>query len=105
MLKLSGFRGSSIGFLLQQAAEKGLKAWIQLAGGVAPFTHDLAALIDLLKHLGEDASAFADLTDLTFFAVQSRYDDELEIEEPAWPEFIERVESLLAEMERRLPEA
>ena len=28
MLLLSGFRDCSIGFLLQQAAEKALKAWI-----------------------------------------------------------------------------
>ncbi|MCF8140201.1 MAG: HEPN domain-containing protein [Cyanobium usitatum Tobar12.5m-G36] len=38
MWEFSGFRGSSIGFLLQQAAEKALKAWIQVAGGDAPFT-------------------------------------------------------------------
>ncbi|MBM5799417.1 MAG: HEPN domain-containing protein [Cyanobacteria bacterium K_DeepCast_35m_m2_023] len=29
---------TSIGFLLQQAAEKALKALIHLAGGEAPFT-------------------------------------------------------------------
>ena len=36
MRELRGFRSSSIGFLLQQAAEKALKAWIQAAGGAAP---------------------------------------------------------------------
>ena len=36
MLELSGFRDSSIGFLLQQACEKALKSWIHARGGMAP---------------------------------------------------------------------
>ena len=44
MLDLSGFRDSSIGFLLQQACEKALKSWIHARGGMAPFTHDLVRL-------------------------------------------------------------
>ena len=35
MLDLSGFRDSSIGFLLQQACEKSLKSWIHSSGGMA----------------------------------------------------------------------
>ena len=35
MLDLSGFRDSSIGFLLQQACEKSCKSWIHSSGGVA----------------------------------------------------------------------
>ena len=35
MLDLSGFRDSSIGFLLQQACEKSFKSWIQSSGGMA----------------------------------------------------------------------
>ncbi|MCP9845900.1 HEPN domain-containing protein [Synechococcus sp. Lug-A] len=31
MLELSGFRDSSIGFLLQQGCEKALKSWIHFA--------------------------------------------------------------------------
>jgi hypothetical protein len=42
MVELSGFRDSSIGFLLQQACEKALKSWIHSRGGLAPFTHDLS---------------------------------------------------------------
>ncbi len=34
MLDLSGFRDSSIGFLLQQACEKSLKSWIHSSGGI-----------------------------------------------------------------------
>ena len=35
MLDLSGFRDSSIGFLLQQACEKSFKSWIHSSGGMA----------------------------------------------------------------------
>jgi hypothetical protein len=35
MLELSGFRDSSIGFLLQQACEKSFKSWIHSSGGMA----------------------------------------------------------------------
>lgn len=35
MLELSGFRDSSIGFLLQQACEKALKSWIHFAAASA----------------------------------------------------------------------
>ena len=37
MLDLSGFRDSSIGFLLQQACEKSCKSWIHSSGGMANF--------------------------------------------------------------------
>ena len=101
MRELTGFRSSSIGFLLQQAAEKALKAWIQAAGGVAPFTHDLAALLNLLQELGETAAAYEGLTELNFFAVQLRYDDELVIEELDWPACFALVERLLEEIKGR----
>jgi hypothetical protein len=42
---------------------------------MAPFTHDLVALMDWLQQAGADTSAFASLADLSFFAVQCRYDD------------------------------
>jgi hypothetical protein len=63
------FRDSSIGFLLQQACEKALKSWIHATGGLAPFTHDLVALMDWLDESGADVSPFARIADLTFFAV------------------------------------
>ncbi|WP_254953489.1 HEPN domain-containing protein [Cyanobium sp. Cruz-8H5] len=85
MVELSGFRDSSIGFLLQQACEKALKSWIHSRGGLAPFTHDLVALMDWLEESGTDVSPFERIADLTFFAVQTRYDDSLEITAPDWP--------------------
>ena len=101
MRELRGFRSSSIGFLLQQAAEKALKAWIQAAGGAAPFTHDLGALLDLLQEMGEAPADYEVLTELNFFAVQLRYDDELVMEEPDWPLCFALLERLLLQIEGR----
>ena len=105
MWEFSGFRCSSIGFLLQQAAEKALKAWIQVAGGEAPFTHDLGALLDLLQELGKATAEYESLTELNFFAVQLRYDDELEVEPPNWLACFDLVENLLRQVEAPWPGA
>ena len=85
MLELSGFRDSSIGFRLQQACEKALKSWIHSRGGLAPFTHDLVALMDWLEESGADVREFELIAELSFFAVQTRYDDTVEISAPDWP--------------------
>jgi HEPN domain-containing protein len=95
MVELSGFRDSSIGFRLQQACEKALKSWIHNKGGLAPFTHDLVALMDWLKESGTDVNAFEQIADLSFFAVQTRYDDTVEISSPDWPLLLGITVSLL----------
>ena len=40
--------------------------------------------------------------DLSFFAVQCRYDDDVEIQPPDWPSIIKIAEALLAKAERQL---
>jgi len=95
MLDLSGFRDSSIGFRLQQACEKALKSWIHAKGGQAPFTHDLVALMDWLEESGSNMSAFETIADLSFFAVQTRYDDSVEINSPDWQLLVQITSSLL----------
>ena len=105
MLELSGFRDSSIGFLLQQACEKGFKSWIHSRGGMAPFTHDLVALMDWLNQAGANTSAFCSLADLSFFAVQCRYDDDVVIKPPDWPSVIKMTGELLAKAEQQLKQA
>ncbi|MFM7513266.1 MAG: HEPN domain-containing protein [Cyanobium sp.] len=102
MVELAGFRDSSIGFLLQQACEKALKSWIHSRGGLAPFTHDLVALMDWLEEAGSDLRPFERIADLTFFAVQTRYDDSLEIAPPEWSLLLGVTSSLLTEAERQL---
>ena len=102
MVELSGFRDSSIGFRLQQACEKALKSWIHSKGGLAPFTHDLVALMDWLEESGIDVNAFAQIADLSFFAVQTRYDDTVEISFPDWPLLLGITVSLLEQVQGEL---
>ena len=102
MVELSGFRDSSIGFRLQQACEKALKSWIHSKGGLAPFTHDLVALMDWLEESGIDVNAFAQIADLSFFAVQTRYDDSVEIRSPDWQLLVQITSSLLENVQHEL---
>jgi HEPN domain-containing protein len=102
MLALSGFRDSSIGFRLQQACEKALKSWIHAKGGQAPFTHDLVALMDWLEESGSNMSAFETIADLSFFAVQTRYDDSVEINSPNWQLLVQITSSLLENVQHEL---
>lgn len=102
MFELSGFRDSSIGFLLQQACEKALKSWIHSRGGMAPFSHDLFALMDWLEESGVDTSPFNSAAELTFFAVQTRYDDDLQMQALDWSQLIQLAASLLREAQSQL---
>ena len=102
MLALSGFRDSSIGFRLQQACEKALKSWIHAKGGQAPFTHDLVALMDWLEESGSNMSAFETIAELSFFAVQTRYDDSVELRSPDWQLLVQITSSLLENVQHEL---
>ena len=99
MLELGGFRDCSIGFLLQQATEKALKAWIHHLGGHAPFSHDLAALMTAVDELGGETSGLTPLIGLGLFAVQFRYDDMTEMPLPPWRDLLETVKDLVMSVE------
>lgn len=91
------------GFHAQQTAEKALKAWIAALGGSYGFTHDIALLLDTLTKLGADCSRFADLPDLTIFAVHFRYDDAGD--DCGFPEredVLEKVSTLLTHVEQSI---
>lgn len=65
-----------IGFHCQQAAEKLLKAMLSDLGVAFRKTHELGALIDLLRRTGEDFPAdFQDLDMLSPFGAVYRYED------------------------------
>ena len=66
---------SIFGFHAQQAVEKSLKAWTGAAGGTYGFTHDLELLLRGLEQRGCDVTPFEDLTELSAFAVQFRYEE------------------------------
>ena len=60
-------------WLTQQAAEKALKAALDLDGIEFPFTHDLDALRNSLPEGWAVRTAHAELAELTQWAVETRY--------------------------------
>ncbi len=90
------FADENFGFMVQQAVEKALKAWLALKGIRYPLVHSIGRLNDLLAEAGEDVSEFEDLDWVTAFAVDLRY-DELGPVPPSVDrrEMLERAESLL----------
>ena len=66
---------------------------------MAPFTHDLVALMDWLEESGTDVRAFGQIADLSFFAVQTRYYDTVEISSPDWQLLLGITASLLDQVQ------
>ena len=97
-----------LGFHVQQATEKLLKAWIALLGEVYPLTHSIEGLLDLLAGLGAAVEPFRNLVDYTPYAVEFRYAGVDPDAEPIDREgalalvvaLRDRVERQLAEVER-----
>lgn len=63
-----------LGFHVQQATEKSLKAWLALLGETYPLTHNLDTLLDLLTARGVVVTLFRKLSDYTPYAVEFRYE-------------------------------
>ncbi len=81
-------------FHCQQAAEKALKAWLLWHGLAAPYTHNLATLVDACAALDARMRELDPVSDLTPYAVEVRYGDR-----PVWPTPDELGEALaLAEL-------
>ena len=96
----------SVGFHVQQAAEKALKAWLALLGETYPLTHSLETLLDLLSDRGAAMEPFRGLVDYTPYAVEFRCagvgsDAESIDRENA----LALVEALLVQVRHRLAEA
>ncbi len=71
------FREGAWGFWLQQAVEKGLKAYLHHLNVLPPRSHDLARLLRMLKNAGAAVDDFEELERLTDYAVQFRYEVDL----------------------------
>lgn len=66
-------------FHAQQAVEKSLKAVLALHDTPYPRRHDLAELMELVKPVAVELAPFEyDITNMTPFAVDLRYDNEFE---------------------------
>ena len=94
-------------FDAQQAAEKAIKAVLIARGVDFPIIHDLSRLLTLLGQSGETIPpAIADATDLTRFAVVTRYPS---VAEPVTAEEHRRTaaiaEAVVKWAERRVGEA
>ncbi|MGH7587478.1 MAG: HEPN domain-containing protein [Gemmatimonadota bacterium] len=100
----SAFAEEIFGFHAQQAVEKAIKAWLSLLGLAYPRTHDLEALVALLDEGGETVpEAWAELIDLSDFAVQLRYEAYEYDEEPLdRPVLVRRVESVIERVGREV---
>jgi hypothetical protein len=70
---------------------------------MAPLTHDLGALMDWLEESGSDLRPYEQIADLSFFAVQTRYDDTIAIHSPDWSLFLTITTSLLLQVQRDFP--
>jgi HEPN domain-containing protein len=71
------FAEEVFGFHVQQAVEKGFKAWLCALTGKYPLTHDLTRLLTLLQNGGCDVEGYFSLTQYNIFTVQVRYEEGL----------------------------
>jgi HEPN domain-containing protein len=90
------------GFQMQQAIEKALKAWIFSCDVQAPFTHDIADLLQILAEQGVNLTPYLQFSQFTIFAVQLRYDDDPDPQGLDRQEWLEIVQALLDEVELRI---
>ncbi|MEB3324661.1 MAG: HEPN domain-containing protein [Cyanobacteriota bacterium] len=104
MVDSSVFEEDAWGFYLQQATEKGLKAWLLiLAHEQPPFTHNLRLMYQRRLDRCVAVQPFVDLSRFTFFAVLRRYDEEPEpqhLNRPAWNQLCA---DLLAHVASQIP--
>lgn len=68
------FADEIVGFHVQQAIEKSLKAWLAICGAEYPKTHDISLLLHHLAEHDVDTEPFDDAIQYTMFAVQYRYE-------------------------------
>ncbi|RLD94423.1 MAG: hypothetical protein DRI93_03945 [Aquificota bacterium] len=84
-----------VGFHLQQAAEKALKAWLDSLGSEYLKTRDLASLLEELEDQNQDVKDFWPLVELTPFAAHLRHQYLEEEEETNLQEMTALVEKLV----------
>jgi len=90
---------ASWGFQVQQAVEKALKAWLYQLGDAPPFTHDLVVLFKRLLRADAEVKTHRDLAQFTDFAVQFRYDADLEPMDLDRSHWLQRAEALVEHVE------
>lgn len=105
MLDQQSFSEGVFGFHAQQAIEKALKAWIAALALEYPKSHDVSALLRILRSTGADLTPYSSMEDFTVFAVQYRYEAYEQEDKPLnRAEVITKVGSLVAQVERVVSE-
>ena len=95
----------SVGFHVQQATDKALKAWLCALGQICPLRQDLDDLLDLLASRGAAVGFLRPLAAFTPYAVQFRYEPLGPGHEPIdRPAALARVEELARHVRDRLAE-
>lgn len=106
MLGVDKFDDPIFGFHAQQAVEKLFKAWLSLRSIAYPRTHDLKVLYQLLEEQQESGlETFADLVDLTDFAVQFRYEPATDLEPVDRSDTVRAIDELFAHIENLVQRA
>lgn len=96
----------SVGFHVQQATDKALKAWLCALGQMYPLGHDLDDLLDRLASQGTAVGFFRPLAAFTPYAVQFRYEGLGPGREPIdRPAALARLQALVSQVRDRLAEA
>ena len=90
------------GFQMQPAIEKAFKAWIYSFDLQAPFTHDIADLLQILAEQGVDLTPYLQFSQFTSFAVQFRYDDDPDPQGLNRQDWLDAVQALLDEVQLRI---
>ena len=89
-------------FHAQQAVEKAFKAYLIYIEQEPPRTHSLEVLYETIRSSSPDLPHY-DLGDLTAFAVQSRYPDELfEPDSSEAKQYARRAEEIVNDMRLRM---
>jgi HEPN domain-containing protein len=105
MMDADVFDDEIFGFHAQQSVEKSLKAWLAYLGKEYPLTHDISALLDLLRSNGQDVERYWNLVEYNLYAVRFRYESLQIYDEPleraATVESIERLITYVQEMLER----
>jgi len=101
MSEREAFADEIFGFHAQQAIEKCLKAWLALVDVEYPKTHDLRALLALLREGGVNVEGLWDLVEYNVYAVQFRY-DAFDVPDEALdrPAVVDRVQEIVQRVER-----
>ncbi|MBF0192874.1 MAG: HEPN domain-containing protein, partial [Magnetococcales bacterium] len=84
MRDVEDFSDAIFGFHVQQAIEKGFKAWLSALGVAYPKTHELHRLLMLLEEHGAPTEECHWVEEFNPFAVQFRY------ESSPWDESLDR---------------